>query len=244
MPDDLAGQDTLVASWAALAAVSPKARLIRTDSAVGAIFPEWEPLNNVIVLGAPDTADCVAQAWRRRYADAGVQAWALWIPSRTNTFDGPDELTGIQGMRRDVTTLVMTAAITQARQPRADAGVMRASLDSALRAGDEPVPVAELGPPASAGVPAWVLVRARSAIASAWTCRHDADLGIYGVGTVPAWRRQGIGTALMRHLMAFGGTDGARSVSLQSTPMGRGLYESLGFVAVGRYEEWIPGVQP
>jgi hypothetical protein len=32
---------------------------------------------------------------------------------------------------------------------------------------------------------------------------------------------------------------GARTASLQSTRMGQPLYESLGFTAVGRYEEWI-----
>lgn len=44
----------------------------------------------------------------------------------------------------------------------------------------------------------------------------------------------------MRHLMAESLAGGARTVTLQSTRMGHGLYRPLGFVAVGRYEEWVP----
>jgi ribosomal protein S18 acetylase RimI-like enzyme len=229
MPIELPGQDTLLASWAALTEVSPGAGLHRTDTAAGAVFPAWAALNNVIALGDPAA---VAVDWRDRYADAGVAEWALWVPSGATSFDTPDESTPIPGMRRSETTLVMVASIRPGLQHD---DVRRAPLDAALRAGEEPVPVAELGSPGP-GLPAWVLVREGVGVASAWTCRVGADCGIYAVGTAPAWRRRGLASALMRHLMA----GGAGTASVQSTPMGRRLYESLGFVAVGRYEEWVP----
>ncbi|HEY3752760.1 MAG TPA: GNAT family N-acetyltransferase [Pseudonocardiaceae bacterium] len=239
MPTALPGQDALLASWRALALTSPGARLEQTDSAVGAVFPAWAPLNNVIVLGEPGTAAVVAAKWRRRYADAGVTTWALWVPGLATTFDASDVVSAIPGMRRDETTLVMTAPIP-AGLP-SDHGVVSTSLDSALRAGDEPVPRAELGAPGTTeGLATWALVRDGLAVASGWTYRHGTESGIYAVGTVPAWRRQGLGGALMRHLLADGAADGARTATLQSTPMGQHLYESLGFVAVGRYEEWVP----
>lgn len=238
MPTELPGQETLLASWAALATTSPGARLVRTVGAVGAVFPAFAALNNVIVLGDPATAPDVHAEWRRRFADAGVPQWALWIPSRATDVDAPDVLPGIPGMRRDETTLVMTAPIP-AGLPT-DAGVVRTSLDSALRAGDDPVPVAELGEPGTTpGLDTWVLVRAGLAVASAWTYRCGTDCGIYAVGTAPAWRRQGLGMTLMRHLMACAAAADAHTATLQSTRMGQPLYESLGFTAVGRYEEWI-----
>jgi hypothetical protein len=43
----------------------------------------------------------------------------------------------------------------------------------------------------------------------------------------------------MAHVLADACHHGARTASLQSTRMGQPLYESLGFAAVGRYEEWI-----
>jgi GNAT superfamily N-acetyltransferase len=213
----LPGQDTLLANWAALATTLPGARLVRTDTAAGSVFPAWAPLNNVIVLGG--SAARVAAEWRRRYAEAGVPEWALWMPSRATTFEAPDELGAIPGMRRDETTLVMSASIPPGL-PRDD-GVVRTSLGT------------------TPGLATWVLMRDGHAVVNAWTQRHGTDCGIYAVETEPAWRGKGLATALMRHVMAEAAAGGAHTATLQSTRMGRRLYESLGFVAVGRYEEWV-----
>ena len=43
-------------------------------------------------------------------------------------------------------------------------------------------------------------------------------------------RGRGIGTALMRHALAFLDRQGVRTVRLDATPLGRPLYEKLGFV--------------
>lgn len=227
----LPGEQTLVASWAALARTSRGARLVRSATAVAAVFPEWEPLNNAI--GAPDVAAEVAGL----FADAGVDTWALWIRGRATDFDALDEVHAVPGLARDTTTMVMVARLGPGSGTD---GVVRTSLLSALRATDEPVPVAELdAPEAVPGLAAWVLVRGDLAVAGVWTYRHGTDLGVYTVGTPPALRRQGLATTLLRHVLADAERAGARTASLQSTRMATGLYESLGFVAVGRYEEWM-----
>jgi GNAT superfamily N-acetyltransferase len=46
-----------------------------------------------------------------------------------------------------------------------------------------------------------------------------------------AVRGRGVGTALMRHALAFLDGRGVRSVRLDATPLGRPVYEKLGFVA-------------
>jgi GNAT superfamily N-acetyltransferase len=54
-----------------------------------------------------------------------------------------------------------------------------------------------------------------------------------------AARGHGIGTALMQHALAFLDERGIRSVRLDATPLGRPIYEKLGFVAeytLARYE--------
>ena len=66
------------------------------------------------------------------------------------------------------------------------------------------------------------------------------DVGIYSVGTAIEYRRRGLARALMQHLLAVAWQRDARTATLQATPMGQALYESLGFEAVGRYEEWVP----
>jgi GNAT superfamily N-acetyltransferase len=55
----------------------------------------------------------------------------------------------------------------------------------------------------------------------------------------PALRGHGIGTALLRHALAFLDGQGIATVRLDATPLGEPLYERLGFVAeyrVARYE--------
>jgi ribosomal protein S18 acetylase RimI-like enzyme len=237
----LPGQETLVASWEALAELSSGARLIRSPATVAAVFPSWLPLNNAIAVAARDSTEAALAAapLRSIYADAGVGTWALWIPSRATDLDAPDTLRDLAGFTRDTTTLVMQATVRPGL--RRHPGVVRASVAAATRAaGDEPVPLAQLGEPDDAlGLAAWAMVHDGMAVAGAWSLLHDGDCGIYTVGTLPEWRRRGLAGALTEHILADAHRHGARTATLQSTPMAQRLYESLGFAPVGRYEEWI-----
>jgi len=242
----LPGQDTLLACWSALARISPDARLQHFASAVAAVFPAWLPLNNAILLGA-DSADlsndearsAAASRLADVYAAAGVGTWALWLPSREADLNAPDDVHQVGALTRDTTTLVMQATLTG--QLRRQDGVVRASVAAATRAaGDEEVPVAELGEPETEpGLAAWVMVRGDVAVAGTWSFQHEHDCGIYTVGTMPGWRRQGLARRLVEHVLADAQERGARTASLQSTPMGEQLYRSLGFQPAGRYEEWV-----
>jgi GNAT superfamily N-acetyltransferase len=238
-PRVLPGQDTLVANWEALAVRSRHARVETTASWVIAVFPEWEPLNNAIALGAPERAsfgDALA-ALHSTYADRGVAPGAMWIPAATTSFDDADRVK-VEGLVRDTTTLVMHTALDS--RFALDDDVHPTSVACAALAGDAPVPEHDLD--AEDGVPglrAWVLVQDGLAVAGLWSMVHGSDCGIYGVGTVPARRRQGIARALVGHALADATRRGARTATLQSTPMGQPLYEALGFVAAGRYEEWV-----
>ena len=236
----LAGQDTLIASWRALATISPGAQVHEGHAAVAAIFPLWVPLNNAIAYDAsPDSARLAADEVTPLFDDARVATWALWLSSSANSFDAPDSVGSIDGFTRDTTTLVMHCALSAAR-PRSSA-VERTTIEAAGRATDEVVPANELPPPDGAGgVDAWVAVVGGYAVAGAWSYLHGSDCGIYAVGTAVDWRRRGAATALMHNVLADAYERGAQSATLQSTRMGEPLYTSLGFRAVGRYEEWVP----
>jgi len=237
----LPGQETLVASWSALAQLSPGARLIPSPAAIAAVFPSWEPLNNAIMLGAPDSTAAATTAAQLAsiYTEAGVDAWAFWVPSRTTDLDAPDDVRSVAGLKRDTTTLVMQATL-QAGLRRHD-GVVRASIAAATRAaGDEPVRIEDLGAAGAAPhLTGWVMIRGDIAVAGTWSFLHDGDCGIYTVGTLAEWRRRGLARALTEHVLADAHDRGARTATLQSTRMGLPLYESLGFEPVGRYEEWV-----
>lgn len=237
----LSGQDTLLASWRALADLSPGARLVRTQSTIAAVFPAWAPLNNAILLGqrSSTTAATAATELKYLYRSAGVDAWALWLPSAVAALDGADEVVVVGGMRRDTTTLVMQLELTRA-SPEAE-GVVRTSVDTAGRAGDEPVAAADLeGPDVGSPLDAWVIVRDGFAVAGAWSLIDGIDCGIYAVATSPTWRRRGLAGSLMSTILGDAYRRGARTASLQSTAMGEPLYASLGFRPTGRYDEWVP----
>lgn len=241
-PIVLPGQETLLACWTALAHLSPEARIHHDPAVAAAVFPSWAPLNNAIVLNGTGVAaaDRVASLYR----EAGVDLWALWLPSRATDLDTPDRVSELGTLKRDTTTLVMRATLPPGL--RHHDGVVRTSIATTTRAaGEEPVPASELDAPETLpGLTAWVLVHNGLAVAGAWTFRHGNDCGIYTVGTVPDWRRRGFARSLMEHVLADAQRAGARTATLQSTRMGQPLYESLGFEPVGRYEEWISVTSP
>jgi ribosomal protein S18 acetylase RimI-like enzyme len=143
-------------------------------------------------------------------------------------------------MARDTTTLVMEASASETRPVFAAARAV--PIDVAIRATDAPVPTHELGDIDidDARLAGWVAVDGDVAVAGAYRYLHGSDCGIYAVGTVPDYRRRGIAGRLVEHIIGDGARRGARTASLQSVPTAQRLYESLGFEAVGRYEEWVP----
>lgn len=237
----LPGQATLFGSWGALAARSPGAHFVSTNSSLAAVFPEWAELNNAVLLDQPSqsSASAAAAELAEVYGAAGVGSWALWLPNAATDFDAPDPVSRVDGMRRATSTLVMTRELSAGFPTRP--GVRRTTVQAVSRAGDVPVPAADLpDPDDAADMEGWVLVVDDFAVSAAWTYRDGADVGVYAVGTPPQWRRRGLASALMRHILGEYFRRGARTASLQSTLMGRPLYESLGFTAVGRYDEWAP----
>lgn len=64
--------------------------------------------------------------------------------------------------------------------------------------------------------------------------------GVYGVGTVPAARRRGIGSAATWAAVEAGREWGCEVVVLQSTPMALSMYEAMGFRTVATYAMFVP----
>jgi GNAT superfamily N-acetyltransferase len=240
-PDGLPGQDTLLACWDALTRLWPPARLTGTDGAVAAVFPSWAPLNNAILLGKHDrTSEARAAAGVRSiFEQARIPAWALWRPSPIADLDTPDTAGQLEELKRDTTTLVMQA--TLASGLRSSDAVVPAPIAAVARFDeDAQLTQAELGSPDDVpGLAGWALVHDGVVASAAWSFVHETDCGVFAVETLPRFRRRGFARVLTEHLLAAAHREGATTASLQSTRMGQPLYESLGFTAVGRYEEWI-----
>lgn len=236
---ELPGQETLIECWAALARTSPGARVVHTPSTVAAVFPEWLPLNNAIVV-EPVNGDAHAGAEaevRALFAGAGVDEWALWLATTTKSFAGQDAAPAFGALARGDTTVVMTKPLTGGE--RTDPAVIVTSIATVGSFDDDPVALDDAGTPdAVGGLTAWAYVHEGAIVSCAYTYLHGTDCGVYGVGTVPGWRRHGFARALIEHALADAHAHGATTASLQSTEMGVLLYRSMGFTAAGRYEEW------
>ena len=65
------------------------------------------------------------------------------------------------------------------------------------------------------------------------------NAGVHEVATMEAFRGKGIASSLMNYAMALAKEKGCKYATLQASPMGAPLYESLGFEAVGEVHTWI-----
>lgn len=65
--------------------------------------------------------------------------------------------------------------------------------------------------------------------------------GIYAVATLAKARKRGIGTLMTLHAMAEGKRRGASQSILQASPMGRPVYEKIGFQTVFSYQTYLQG---
>jgi len=72
--------------------------------------------------------------------------------------------------------------------------------------------------------------------------RSGPTIGVYNIATVEASRRRGSGEAMTRRVIAGGVAAGATVAILQSSAMGRAVYERIGFRLVVEYSGWVePG---
>lgn len=69
----------------------------------------------------------------------------------------------------------------------------------------------------------------------------DGVVGVFGVATLPEYRRRGIGTALTGFVMADRAAEADLAV-LDASDLGASVYRRLGFAAMSTWEVWVrPG---
>ncbi len=92
-------------------------------------------------------------------------------------------------------------------------------------------------------VRAYVAETDGAAVATAIGLRHDRLVGIFNVATLPAYRRRGYGAAITAFALRDAFDEGANAAALQTSDMGRGVYESLGFELAEHWRCWV-SVEP
>jgi GNAT superfamily N-acetyltransferase len=81
-------------------------------------------------------------------------------------------------------------------------------------------------------------------VATATLVASHGVAGIVYVSTVPEARRRGFGRAAVWAAIEAGREQGLRTSSLWATPMGRPMYEKMGFRTVTSYRIWSPPEYP
>jgi len=89
------------------------------------------------------------------------------------------------------------------------------------------------------GVCAYVVRVDGQAVASALCCVRDGYAGIFNVATLERYRRRGLGAAVTARAALDAFDAGARCAWLQSSPLGRGIYERLGFELLEEWPVWV-----
>ncbi len=86
------------------------------------------------------------------------------------------------------------------------------------------------------GLTGWVGYLHGCAVTTAATRLAGGVIGLYAVGTLPAFQRQGCAEAIIRHAVTHAqASSGLERSVLQSTASGLRLYERLGYRALARY---------
>jgi GNAT superfamily N-acetyltransferase len=90
-----------------------------------------------------------------------------------------------------------------------------------------------------AGISILVGSRAGEPVATAMAFVADGVVGVYNVATIEPARRRGYGAALTRRAIAEGRRRGAGVAILQSSTMGRPVYEAIGLRETARFRVFV-----
>lgn len=212
---------SLAGSWDALAAPHADATVVRGPGFVALRHPRHPVLTNVALLDPGAVDDALAAV-----APGPFAAWSRDAAG--------DAALAAAGLRPDVGTVPMLAPLDGLPEAGARAAGVRAAAPAVVAGLNGVDPALVAGVP---GVRAYVTAGGEAGLLLQPV---DDDVVVSFVVTRPDVRRQGWASGLLVAALHAARADGAATATLQSTPDGRRLYERLGFVAVGRWQEWVP----
>ena len=232
----------LVAQVELFGVYGPQSTLIEHHDMVGSAVPSVESsIVNASLSRDPHEPPHELAAIRGHFKAAGAAKWGVWVA-------GDDERGAAaareHGLHLDSTPAAMVAELDAVAEAEPVEPVDRAAI-GAINDAAYGLVAPRFGPPISQ-LPDTVHpygARAQDgtigAVAMAFDHGHE-DTAVWFVATRPDAQRQGLARRVMRALLHEAAARGNRTASLQSSPAGRRLYESLGFAAVGEvhlYEE-------
>ncbi len=231
---------------AMLPRVDPASRFERRDRHLVLVCPSLPlPQFNGVWVETPTADDLPLLRTARNELEA--LGLPFWLQSRgrvTRELDGlvrqlglglVDRMPGMVARPDDLRDIGARIAIHTVR----DADDRRLALDVAAEAFGIPAAMVEaIYTPAVLATPGLHLYLARAGRAAVSTAIAYSDgrtVGIFNVGTPPAWRGRGFGAAVSWHACAEAFASGARLAWLQASALGEPVYRRLGFRQVETY---------
>jgi GNAT superfamily N-acetyltransferase len=216
--------------------------VLESDELVASIVPHApdSPALNAAVALQPEAALDALGELQRRYHDAGVRRWGVWL-------DGDERAVthALQqaGMSLATASPGMGAALDEI-DLRQNGAASPADLKTVGRVNDQAYGNVDARLERTLTVLPPQRLRAYRVdlggrpAAVALALHHCGDCGVSFVATVPAARRRGLASQVMRAALADARANGCTTVSLQATDVGERLYEHLGFRRLGPMELW------
>jgi GNAT superfamily N-acetyltransferase len=227
-----------------VAQASEDARAVELDGVTAAVVPAApdRSVANSVMYDSPAALEAALAALTRTYDDAGVRAWTVWVPAGDGSGSAVLERAGhtLDGLP---TAMAMTLdGFDRAPSPEVaiddepdltDIGRLN---DRAYGfEGDQFERALTRCPP---GMHAYVARLEGTPAACVAAADHGEDCGIYFVATAAEARGRGLATELLVRALADARRRGRRTTSLQSTAMGRPVYERLGYRDLGTLQMW------
>lgn len=235
---------------ATLARSSEGARMVERNGVSAAIVPacSTRSIPNSVSYFDPaellDSLDDLASA----YADAGIEAWTVWVPEfARSTVDALERA----GHAFDGHPAAM--ALELGRFEPAALGDLdwdtEVSGEDFGRVNDLAYGITERGYAPSLVTPPGDLRRYQARVDGEVACvlatmDHDGDLGFYFVATDPRVQGRGLASRLMSAALIDARERGMRTSSLQASGMGEPVYRRLGYEVAFRlhlYERRVGG---
>lgn len=237
-----------LADWfAAIGKASPSARLIEREGVVAVVAPRTpgRSVFNSVAYTDPEALAAAREEIAAEYARGGC-AWTVWVPEDDT---GTAVLLENAGHRLDAKPRAMGMELAGFEQPDM-AGIDwtgEADFEEAMLVNDraygyrEGTFMAGIGarPDATCAYLAWVDGRPAAAVVS-FDHRDGggADCSIWCVATIEAQRGKGLAAALMRQSLWEARQRGCATSTLQSTKLGRPVYERIGYRDFGALQMW------
>jgi GNAT superfamily N-acetyltransferase len=236
-------RDSMPPFWRLLAE-STGGRVWERDGVSAAIVPgsPRRSFFNSVLYADPalliDSIDDLAAA----YADAGIDAWTVWVPEEDTEVAQALEAAG---HRLDATPRAMAARLDELKPPDADPELeIREDPDYELVSslnevaygfapGEFPVMRGELS-----ALRTYLGSIDGETVACAGAFEHGLDCVIVFVAVLPEGRGRGISGRLMARALADAAEQGLETTTLQATKLGYPVYEKLGYRNLGVLQMW------